>query len=177
MAPRSSFCSSQAGTTILEVLVATGILTVAAAGLLAAFSLGIVQNKSQGEIATRTADFSRDKIEQLLAMDFADSSTDTTVYPTSPTGGTGLGGTMAANATVGGVNPAAPVGGYVDYLDAAGNLLASATSAFYTRQWSVGMDSSGTIKTTTVVTTAASAAGGRGRVPSTTLVCMKVLLQ
>jgi len=169
--------SNDAGASLLEVMVATAIMAVACAGLLAAFSFGVSRNHSQGEVATRTADLSRDKIDQLLALDIADGSTNTTVYPPSPTGGTGLGGTMAANATVGSINPAAPVANYVDYLDAGGNLLAGATSGFYRRQWSIGMNSTARIKTITVLTTAASAGEGGGRAPSTTLVCMKTLLQ
>jgi hypothetical protein len=167
----------ESGIGILEVVFATGLLAVAAAGLLAGFSYSVAQSRGQGEIATMATDLGRDKVEQLLALDFNDGATDTTRYPTTPTGGTGLGGTMAANATVGGINPAAPTTSYVDYLDVNGNLLTGPSSAFYTRQWRISTNASAKVKTITVVTTALTAGAPGGPRPSTTLVCAKALLQ
>jgi hypothetical protein len=168
---------AQQGITILEVVLAIAILTVVISGLLGLFAFAVGMNKSQGEIATRTTEYCQDKMEQLMALSFNDGSTDTTQYPPASTGGTGLGGTMAASATVGGINVASPVTGYVDYLDASGNLLTSSTGAFYKRLWTISTDSTAKLKTITVLGTDATAAGSRGKVPSTSLVSIKATLQ
>lgn len=176
-AGRHSHDAGERGAGILEVVFATSILAVAAAGLLATFSFSVVQARGHGKIASTTADLSRDKMEQLLTLDFVDGATDTTRYPVVATGGTGLGGTMAGNTVVGGISPSAPVASYVDYLDASGSLLPSSASAFYTRQWQISTDVTGTIKTITVVTTAAASGGAGGRPPSTMLVSAKAALR
>jgi hypothetical protein len=120
---------------------------------------------------------SQDKMEQLLALDFNDGATNTTVYPAQATGGTGLGGTMAGATTVGGTTPSSPVTSYVDYLDATGTLLPNATGAYFTRQWSISADATAKLKTITVMTWAITAGAGRGPRPSTTLVCLKTAPQ
>src|SRR5205814_1202834 len=97
---------------------------------------------------------------------------DTTIYPVVATGGRGMGGTMAASATVGGINPASPVAGYVDYLNSTGALLANSTGSLYTRQWTIASDATATLKTITVYV-AATRAVSAGSAPSTTLVCYK----
>ena len=79
---------------------------------------------------------------------------------------------MLANSTVGSVNPAAPVAGYVDYLTFQGVLQTAATGATYRREWSVSTDATGNLKTITVLVTMVGYAGP-GAAPSTTLVCMK----
>jgi hypothetical protein len=73
-------------------------------------------------------------MEQLLALTYTDTATDTRVFPVAAAGGTGL--------TVGGsADPANPVAGYVDYLDQNGNLLAVANAPpvgwFYRRVWAI----------------------------------------
>ena len=55
-------------------------------------------------------------MEQLLALAFNDSTSNTTVIPTASTGGTGL-------AIGGSSDPASPSSGYMDYLDITGNIL------------------------------------------------------
>jgi hypothetical protein len=130
-------------------------------------------------------------MEQLLNLNavnlssdgFNDGTTDTTVFPAKTdmsTGCTGtspnicgLGGTMAASSTVGSIPPAASIKWYVDYLDINGNLLTSSTGAYYTRQWKVSTDSTGTLKTITVVASSLQTAGVKGLAPSTTLVSVK----
>jgi hypothetical protein len=93
------------------------------------------------------------------------------VYPTVSTGGTGLGGTMAGSATVGGITPASPVANYVDYLDAGAQQTSSAGASFI-RQWTISTNLGGNLKTITVLTTA-TGWRGNGLAPSTTLVCTK----
>lgn len=160
------------GVGLIETVIALGILLSVTAGLLSLFTLVVEQNETQGNSASRATEYAQDKMEQLMRLSFTDGATNTTVFPTTPTGGTGLGGSMAASTTVGAVPPAAAVTGYVDYFDQLGNLLTSSTSSFYTRQWSIATDSTGTLKTITVVVTAKPLRTG-GVAPSTTLVCVK----
>lgn len=157
-------------------MVATGILLIGLVAVMNLFTVAVVQNANQGELATRTIEYCQDKMEQLVALSFADGSTNTTVYPSQATGGTGLGGAMAASATVGSVNPSSPVTGYVDYLNASGTLQSISTGAFYTRQWSISTDATAKRKTITVLARALISIGP-GTPPSTTLVFVKSSLQ
>ncbi len=136
------------------------------------FSVAVATSSGQGDIATRTTLNAQDKMEQLMALGFTDSSADTTVYPTAAAGGTGLGGVMAGGSTVGSVDPAAPVASYVDYITFQGKLQTAAPRARYMRQWTISTDASGNLKTITVLVTAVGWTG-QGLAPSTTLVCMK----
>ncbi len=163
----------QRGFTLIETMFAMVVLAVGVLGVAALFGIAVGGNKGQGEIGTRTVEYCQDKMEQLMALTYLDAGTDTTTYPSKPTGGPGLGGNMGPNTTIGSVPPAAPVSQFVDYLDANGNLLTSSTGAFYTRQWMIQTDSTGTIKTITVVATALTAGGERGLAPSTLLVSSK----
>jgi Tfp pilus assembly protein PilV len=164
--------TSQSGVTILETLIASVVLLVGIVGVMSLFTVAVVQSNSQGDVFTRTTEYAQDKIDQLMALPFADNATDTTVYPAQAVGGTGLGGVMAGSASVGSANPAAPAAGYVDYLDANGNLLAGAGNSFYTRVWSISTNAGGTLKVITVVAVAQKT-GGVGLTPSSTLVCFK----
>lgn len=165
--------NAQSGFSILETLISAVVLLVGVVPVLALFGVAAGQNKRQGDFATRTIEYSQDKMEQLLSLDFNDASTNTTVFPASPTGGTGLGGVMASSTTVGGTNIAAPVAGYVDYLDANGNLLPGSEGSFYIRLWSISTDGTGNIKTVQVVTAAESSVATTGPAPRTNLVGAK----
>jgi Tfp pilus assembly protein PilV len=164
---------NQGGVSILETLIASAVLLIGVAGVMSVFSYSAGTSKGQGDVGTRIVAYTQDKMEQLLSLDFTDNTTDTTsnTYP-MPATGTGLGGDMAANTTVGGTNPAAAVAGYVDYLDFTGNRQQAAAGAFFTRVWSISLDNS-KMKTITVVTRAASTAGARGVVQTATLVCQR----
>jgi hypothetical protein len=162
---------SERGTTLIETLMACAILLVVVVGILPMFVMGFKTTDQQGNVATRTSEYAQDKMESLLSLNFTDGATDTTVYPPAVSGGTGLGGSMAASATVGAIPPTAAATGYVDYLDASGNLLTSSTGAYYTRQWTIATDSTATLKTITVV--ASLTATHSGSTPTTTLVSVK----
>ncbi len=157
------------GVSLLETMLATGILLVMAAGLLAMGILATSTTENQGHLAARTTEYAQDKMEQLLALAWGDQFSDTTVFPATITGGTGL--------TVGGSSdPSAPVAQYVDYLDVNGNLLTITGSKapagwFYERVWQISSPSAN-LKQITV--TAVVAAGvGRGLAPRSTLSAMK----
>jgi hypothetical protein len=171
-AMKSQKISPQAGLSLPETLFATFILLVALSGVMSLFTVAASQTANQGEFATRTTEYALDKMEQLLALSFSDNTTNTTVYPPTPTGGTGLGASLSAGGSVGGVTLSSPVTGYVDYLDFNGNLLTSSSGWFYKRQWSIALNSAGTLKTITVIATASLSVGG-GNAVSTTLVCYK----
>ena len=157
------------GSTLVEVIVAILIMGTLAAGLLSMAALALTQSENQGHLSARTAEYAQDKMEQLLVLSYGDSTSDTRVFPASVAGGTGL--------TPGGsANPAAPTVGYVDYLDASGNLLASnsatpPTGWFYQRVWQV-TPLSGTLKEIKVTAIVARSIGRTER-PSATLVSLK----
>jgi hypothetical protein len=161
------------GISLIETMMAAGILLIAVGGLLNLFTLAVTQNSQQGNTATRTTEYAQDKLEQLMKLDFADGTTDTTVTPVSATGGTGLGGVMAGNTTLGSIPPAAPVALYADYFDNQGNRVTSALQASFIRQWSISTNATATLKTLTVVVSSQVAGNQPGAVASTTLFCIR----
>jgi hypothetical protein len=175
MAPNKGL-KKESGTTLIETMIAVMLLMVMGAGMTAVFGFCTGINKSQGELSTRTTELAQDKMEQLLALSFSDGVSNTTVFPTTASGGTGLGGVMAPSTTVGGTTKGSPVTNYVDYTDAYGTLLTSSTGAFFTREWSISTPTGANpanLKTITVVVYASTTAGGPGSAPSSTLVCAK----
>jgi hypothetical protein len=107
-------------------------------------------------------------MEQLLAIKYGDAVTDTTVFPAAGAGGTGL-------AIGGGVNPAAPIAGYVDWLAADGSYLGGGTAPpgnwFYERVWQISQFSP-TVKLITVTVTT-SWAFGKASLPASTVSALK----
>ena len=166
---RFTTLADDAGTSLVEVAVSMVILMTLAAGLFSMAALALTQSENQGHLAARTAEYAQDKMEQLLVLAYGDDTTDTRVFPAIPMGGTGL-------AAGGSINSAAPVAGYVDYLDARGNLLASAGATppanwFYQRLWQV-INLSTTLKEVKVTATTARAIGRTQR-PVATLTTLK----
>jgi hypothetical protein len=170
---RNNDALSERGVSLIETMMAGAILITVVIGVLPVFILGTQTTEQQGDIATRTTEYAQDKMESLFKLDFNDAATDTTLFPPNAAGGSGLGGTMIANSSVGAIPPAAAIASYVDYLDTNGNLLTSSTGAYYTRQWSISTDSTATLKTITVVVKSVQAAGVKGLAPSAALVCIK----
>ena len=131
------------GFSLLEVLFATTVLTVALAGLAQLFAVATRAN-SRAKATTYAAILAQQKMEQLRNLTYAfdalglprtDLDTDITVVPELPNGGTGLqpspAGALGANTV-----------GYVDYLDASGKSLGGLApkpppGAVYIRRWSV----------------------------------------
>jgi prepilin-type N-terminal cleavage/methylation domain-containing protein len=161
---------SDAGLSLLEVVVAMSILLVVALGLLPLGVIAVTATENEGHLVARATEYSQDKMEQLLALAYGDATTDTRVFPAATTGGTGL-------ATGGSADPTAPVAGYVDYLNYDGNLVASVgTTApanwFYRRVWQVSSPFTN-MKQVTVTTIVARGVGTAGRIPRATLVALK----
>jgi hypothetical protein len=160
---------SDEGTTLIETMVALGVLAVAVAGLLGVVTLTAKLTEDQGHLAARATEYAQDKMEQLLALKYGDTTTNTAVFPASLAGGTGL--------TVGGsANPNVPAAGYVDWLDVNGNLLVSAgTTApngwFYKRVWAVANPSNNLKQVT--VTTIVAFDMSRTQLPQATVTALK----
>jgi len=165
------------GTTLIEVMIASGLLVMLMAGLMGMSGLAIATTENQGHLAARATEYAQDKMEQLLALQYGDSTSDTRSFPAPSTGGSGL-------AVGGSFNIDAPVALYVDYLDVNGNLCGttnascpapSGTTApngwFYKRVWKV--DDSTTdatlptgLKRITVAACTARGFGGTNRAAS-----------
>lgn len=131
---RAMHWRSEAGMTLVETVIALIILFIATAGLMALGVVATMTTENEGHLAARATEYAQDKMEQLISLPFCDNLADTTVFPTTPGGGTGL--------TIGGsADPDAPVDGYVDYLDADGNPLGGGAVApanwYYVRVWEV----------------------------------------
>ena len=103
------------GTTLIEVVVASAILMTLMAGLMSMAAVSINTTENQGHLAARTTEYAQDKMEQLLALAYTDTASDTRSFPAANSGGSGL-------AAGGSYNVDSPVALYVDYLDKDGNL-------------------------------------------------------
>lgn len=130
---------SEKGTSLIEVSVACAILLVVMSGLMGMASLATSITENQGHLGARTTEYSVDKMEQILELTYGDAQSNTTVFPSLNNGGTGL-------AVGGSSDPAVPVVGYADYLDASGNVLCTVATPcsaippatwFYKRVWKV----------------------------------------
>jgi type II secretory pathway pseudopilin PulG len=136
------FSSSQSGFSLIETIVATGILATSVVALAQMFAISVQNNRNArtGSYATTLAE---QKMEQLrgltygfdnIGLPLTDSTTDTTQPTETPNGGTGLtpspAGALLAN-----------VNGYVDYIDQFGNVLGGGQAVrpktVYIRRWSI----------------------------------------
>jgi len=162
---------SQQGFTLIETLVAMGILVTVVVGILGLFCVALTQNSVQGDHGTRTTEYAQDKMEQLMALGLSDTTSDVTQYPTclaqlQTCSGSGL--------TAGGsITPASPSTGYVDYIDVNGTPGTSASNAVYIREWLIVNDGNSPtqIKTVSVMVKKITEQGPM--IPTTTLVSQK----
>jgi type II secretory pathway pseudopilin PulG len=163
---------SEAGMSLIEVMISMGILVVVMGGLMSSMSVTTAITENEGHLSARAAEYAQDKMEQLFALAYSDAASDTTQIPTAAGGGTGI-------AVGGSFDPTAPVALYVDYLDASGNALCPCVGTtapagwFYKRVWQIS-NPAGTIslkQITVTVTVARSVA--RAIVPKATMVALK----
>ena len=164
---------SQSGMSILETLIALAILLIASVGIMALATTAMTTTEDQGHLMARATEYAQDKMEQLISLAYGDGVTDTTVFPAAASGGTGLGGTLAVNATVGGSDPASPVTSYVDYLDISGNPVVSTAAWYYIRVWEIDCIATN-LKRITVTAKVRSGVGHPGgALPQATVVSLK----
>jgi prepilin-type N-terminal cleavage/methylation domain-containing protein len=160
----------QSGFSLIETVFALSLLLIVALGLLPLGIVATTTTENQGHLSARTTEYAQDKLEQLLALAYGDTTSDTRVFPATDLNGSGL--------TPGGSsNPAAPVNLYADYLDINGTLIPSVGGAeppgwFYKRVWQVTVPQ-GNLKEITVTAIVKSAVGGVGRVPQSTVKALK----
>ena len=158
--------TDQRGFSLIETMIALGILAIVAAGVL---PLGIIAAKSTenfGHLNARTTEYAQDKIEQLMALSYGDAATDTRVFPALAAGGSGL--------TVGGsVNTAAPAALYVDYLDEKGGLSNAGANWYYMRAWQITQVRANLKQITVIARVNALSLGGPGLVPQSTVSVLK----
>ena len=159
---------SDRGMTLIETTIACGILMVVMLGLLSMAALATTYTENHGHLEARTTEYAQDKMEQLLALAYTDTTSNTVVFPAAATGGTGL---PAGGST----DLASPTNGYIDWLAYDGTLLGGGTSApttwFYERVWQITAPSTG-VKQVTVVTTVRTSVGRR-LIPKSTVVALK----
>ncbi len=161
------------GFSLIETMVGLCLLLIVAAGVLPLSVLSLKITENQGHLMSRATEYAQDKLEQLMALSYGDTISDTRVFPASDVGGSGL--------TPGGsANPAAPVLLYVDYLTFDGALLASANGAppggwYYQRTWRVEevAGRTGLKQITVTATVRTPAQGGLGAVPRATVTALK----
>ena len=139
---RTRAASSSAGFSLVETLVATGLLATAIVTLAQLFALSTRTNVASHN-TTYAAVLAEQKMEELRGLvwgfdtqglPISDTATDTSVTPMTASGGTGLQPSpttaLQENTT-----------GYVDYVDAFGNKLGTGANppqnAIYTRRWSI----------------------------------------
>lgn len=139
---KSPSSRSDAGFSLIEVLIATLLLATSLTTLAQLFALSTRSNQD-ARSTTYAAILAQQKIEELRALTWgydpsglpiSDVSSDTTVSPETPAGGTGLSpspaGSLGANTN-----------GYVDYIDQFGKKLgggmAAPANTVYVRRWSV----------------------------------------
>ena len=165
------------GFSLLETLVGLSILLVVAAGSLPLATVAFATSENQGHLSSRAAEYAQDKLEQLMALAYNDTISDTRVFPATDVGGSGL--TLGGNS-----NPAAPVALYVDYLDQAGALIPSVGGAppagwYYQRVWQVttvpapGGGVRANLKQITVTATVAHSQGAWAVRPRATVSALK----
>ena len=161
------------GFTLLETVFALSMLLIVAAGIMPLGLLAVRTTENQGHLAARTTEYAQDKLEQLMALSWGDSATDTTQpLPVPETGGTGL-------AIGGSSDPDAAVAKYVDYLDIDGNLVGAGGDGgdpadwYYKRAWQVSSPRANLKKIEVSATVRVASQGGVGDLPKSTVTALK----
>ena len=149
---RSGLRSAQAGMTLIETVIALAILFIVATGLMGLGVVATITTENQGHLATRTAEYAQDKMEQLLSLEYSDPecpgavpcnlgtdtiSPDCVDYLVDADCSDG----ERALWPGGDLNFASADLSYVDYLDARGNALGGGVAPpagwFYMRVWRI----------------------------------------
>jgi len=164
--------TDQRGFSLIEVMVALSILLIVALGLIPLGVIATSMTENNGHLDARVTEYAQDKMEQLLALAYADGLTDTRVFPAGAVGGTGL--AVGGNSNPTGV----PVDKYVDYLDINGTLIPGGVGGappagwFYKRVWQITVPQAN-LKQVTVSTIVSSQVGKVGLLPRATVTALK----
>jgi hypothetical protein len=151
------------GTSLIETVIACAILITIMISLMGLEMMATSMTENQGHLSARTAEYAVDKMEQLLELTYGDAQSDTTVFPSVNSGGTGL-------AVGGSTSTAAPLVGYTDYLDQSGNVLCTTASPctatppanwYYMRVWQISTPSANLKQITITATVAFSLANAQ----------------
>ena len=143
MVPEKSSCNSNAGFSLMEVIISIGLLTVVSLGVAQLFATSTRANLiSRG--STSTTALAEQKMEQLRSLTWGFDGSGQGL-PVSDTTSNVAVNPPAQNGM--GLNPSPSdslernVPGYVDYLDAGGNWVATGSdvppAAVYIRRWSI----------------------------------------
>lgn len=137
-----SSCSSDAGSTLLEVIIATALLAVGLVTLGQLFGIS-TKNNMNARTQSYASVLAEQKMEQLRGLTFGfdtlglpltDTSTDTTLPIEAPTGGTGLSPSPTSALS-------SNTAGYVDYLALDGTVLGGGETVppntAFIRRWSI----------------------------------------
>lgn len=151
------------GMTLVESMIAMFVLLLGLLSIAQVLAFSLVASKTYGKDAMQTTSAAHDKIEELVALSFTDTTTNTTVDPPYTADGVGL-------SAGGSVAPDSPVAGYADYLGLDGKRTTSGNAAL-TRQWEIVDDSTNLKRIIVRVTSDKSFKYGVA--PSTTLVTQK----
>ncbi len=164
----TSGMNDQRGFSLLEAMVASFIMLIGIGGLMALFVIAAAKNAGQGDQATRTTEYAQDKMEQLMALNFNDSTTLGVGSASTANGCTGCG--LAGPGSV-----TSAVTNYVDYVNPtnATPITASSTGALYVREWSVATTSTNVKVITVYVKALFSTDAVQSLAPSTTLISVK----
>ena len=131
--------SAEAGMTLVETVIALAVLLIVAAGLMGLAVVAITTTENQGHLATRTAEYAQDKMEQLMSLKYGDDESDTISVDCVLYLVDDACDTAAGLARGGSLDFTAPANNYVDYLDREGNPLGGGAAPpaawFYQRVW------------------------------------------
>src|SRR6266568_6051001 len=160
------------GISLLETVIAAAVMLIGIGGVMSLFTVVAASNMSQGTQATRCTEYAQDKMEQLMALNFGDVTSDTTQLPVQTSGGKGL-------TSGGGTDPTNPLQYYMDYITEGSGTGAAIYStkqstSKYVRQWCIAPLASDptNVKTITVTVTALNKVVA-GLTPSSTVVSLK----
>ena len=156
--------NDESGLTLVESLIAMLILLIGLLGLAQVLTISVMASKAYGRDAGLATAAARNKMEELIGLQFSDTTTNLTNSPPFASNGVGL--------TAGGsIYPADPIAGYSDRLDSTGARTTTASAVEYVRQWRIVNDSV-TLKTISV-SVRSTKSFNYGVAPSTTIVTHK----
>jgi type II secretory pathway pseudopilin PulG len=156
---------SESGMTLIESMFAILILLVGLLGMAQVLTFSVMASKAHGRDAGKTTACARDKMEELVGLEFTDTTTNVTVTPPFTADGMGL-------SAGGSIYPEDPVDGYSDSLNETGTRTDEDSPAF-TRQWQIIDDASNPNLKTIIVSVRSNKSFENGTAPSTTIITQK----